>query len=424
MILGAFDVEALFSNIPLDETIDICLNQLYNKKRKIKGLLRKHCKELLNHATKKSCFLFNNTYYKQVDGMSMGSPLGPTFANTFLCFHEKKWLDDCPPEFKPVYYRRYVDDIIVLFKDQSHVALFHDYLNQQHPNMKFTCEEEKDNQLSFLDISVTRVNNAFSTSLHRKDTFSGVYTNFKSFMSSSYKEGLIFTLLHRAFTISSNYQTLHEEICKLKTILLRNAYPLFLIDKCILTFLNKQYTKPTNIPTTPLKKDVFLHLPYLGKLSIDLKSSIKKVFKECAPHTNIKIIFSSKFRLRNKFCFKDKIPLALRSHILYQFTCSQCNLSYIGETTRHFLVRSCEHLAISYKTNNNMNPNTTKTTAVTHHCHNNEKHKNNLSSINIIGSANHPFHLKIKESLLIHKLNPELNKDQESLPLYLFNMKP
>ena len=40
----------------------------------------------------------------------MGSPLGPTLANIFLCFHEQIWLDNCPFEFKPVIYSRFVDD--------------------------------------------------------------------------------------------------------------------------------------------------------------------------------------------------------------------------------------------------------------------------------------------------------------------------
>ena len=426
LYMTSFDVESLFTNIPLDETTNICLDILYNKKRKLKGLLKRHCKELLCHATKKSCFIFNNTYYKQVDGMSMGSPLGPTYANIFLCFHEKNWLNNCPAEFKPVYYRRYVDDVIVLFKDKSHVPLFHNYLNQQHPNMKFTCEEEKDKQLSFLDILIKRDNNKFSTSLYRKETFSGVYSNFHSFMSSSYKEGLIFTLLHRIFVITSSYQILHEEICKLKTILLKNAFPLFVIDRCILKFFDKIFTKPKpnkSTSETP-KKEVLCCLPFLGKASLDLKKSVKNIFKSCAPSISVKFVFSSKFRISTKFSFKDKIPLDLKSHVLYRFTCAQCNLSYIGETTRHFLVRSCEHLAKSYRTNKNTKPDTTNTTSVTTHCHLNEKHKNELSSIKIIGSENNPYYLKIKESLLIHMHNPIINKDIMSVPLYLFNKLP
>ena len=67
-------------------------------------------------ATKESYFMFDNEYYQQIDGVAMGSPLGPTLANAFLSYHEKTWLENWPSEFKPVLYRRYVDDIFVLFK--------------------------------------------------------------------------------------------------------------------------------------------------------------------------------------------------------------------------------------------------------------------------------------------------------------------
>ena len=54
----------------------------------------------------------------------MRSPLGPTLANAFLCFHEQVWLNYCPYEFKPVYYRRYVDDILVLFRSPDYLEIF------------------------------------------------------------------------------------------------------------------------------------------------------------------------------------------------------------------------------------------------------------------------------------------------------------
>ena len=45
----------------------------------------------------------------------MGPPLGPTLANALLVYQEKNWLERCPLEHRPFYYRRYVDDIFVLF---------------------------------------------------------------------------------------------------------------------------------------------------------------------------------------------------------------------------------------------------------------------------------------------------------------------
>ena len=71
---------------------------------------------------------------------------------------------------------------------------------------------EKDRSLAFLDINVYRSNNKFETSVHRKSTFSGVYTNYRSFIATEYKSSLIATLLYRSFTIVSDYHKLHDEI--------------------------------------------------------------------------------------------------------------------------------------------------------------------------------------------------------------------
>ena len=80
-------------------------------------------------ATSESSFIFDNILYKQIDGVAMGSPLGPSLANAFLCHYEKLWLDSCPPQFKPVVYRGYVDDIFVLFRSKNHLLLFAKYMN-------------------------------------------------------------------------------------------------------------------------------------------------------------------------------------------------------------------------------------------------------------------------------------------------------
>ena len=75
---------------------------------------------MLNIATKEIFFTFNNKYYKQVDGAAMGSPLGPALANIFMGSFESKQLRDCPNDFKPVFYRCYIEDKLVLFSSPDH----------------------------------------------------------------------------------------------------------------------------------------------------------------------------------------------------------------------------------------------------------------------------------------------------------------
>ena len=114
--MGSLDVDSLFTNITLEETIDICTNELFKESETIDGLSKTEFKELLSLATEDSHFIFDGTLYKQINGVVMGFPLGPTFANAFLVYHEKKWFEHCPLEYRPLYYRRYVDDIFALIQ--------------------------------------------------------------------------------------------------------------------------------------------------------------------------------------------------------------------------------------------------------------------------------------------------------------------
>ena len=133
--MGSLDVDSLFTYTPLDKTIDICTNTIYSEQDVIEGINKEEFQNLLSLATKESYFIFNKVLYKQKDGVAMGSPLGPILPNAFLCFYERKYLEECPSEFKPVFYRRYVDDIFVLFKPTDHLEKFCNYFNTCHPNM-------------------------------------------------------------------------------------------------------------------------------------------------------------------------------------------------------------------------------------------------------------------------------------------------
>ena len=111
----------------------------------------------------------------------MGLPQSPAFANMFLSHHEYSWINNCPNNFKPLFYRRYMDDTFVLFRDKSHAPLFLNYLNRQHSSINFTMETEEDCSLSFLDVDIKRNKKKFSTSVYRKPTFSGLGISYFSF---------------------------------------------------------------------------------------------------------------------------------------------------------------------------------------------------------------------------------------------------
>ena len=204
LFMAFLDVVSLFTNVPLDETIEICVNELFKSSQTVSGLNKQQVFEMLSLTTKENLILFDQKYYSQIDEVAMGSPLGPNLANTFLCYYETTWLKNCPKSFKPVYYK-YVDDIFVLFEKPEQVSRFVKYMNKRHKNIKFSFETEKDNSFSFFDVKICREKVKFTTSVFRKDTFSGVYTNFSSFVALKRKFGLVYTLLHRSFTIVSDF---------------------------------------------------------------------------------------------------------------------------------------------------------------------------------------------------------------------------
>ena len=194
---------------------------------------------------------------------------------------------------------------------------FKNYLNSKHTNIRLTCEKEQNNSMPFLDGLITRTWNGFKISVYHKPTFSGVYSNFNSFISEEYKLGLIFTLLFQTFSIVSDFSRFHSELRHLREILNKNAFPIKLIGSCIKSFLIKRLTeKPVTL--SPEKKDLVIVLPFLGRLLLNLRTRLKNGMSKNL-FCKIRVIFKSSAHISNVFQFKDKTPYCLHSNVVYKF---------------------------------------------------------------------------------------------------------
>ena len=120
--------------------------------------------------TKSVSFSFNEIIYRQIDGISMGSRLGPILANVFVGFHERLLFEKFP---KPFFYLRYVDDTFLTFSSRNDALSFFHKLNDLHPSLSFTMEEEKSNKLPFLDVPVERCEFSFLNSVYRNSRLLG-----------------------------------------------------------------------------------------------------------------------------------------------------------------------------------------------------------------------------------------------------------
>ena len=104
----SYDLTSLFTNIPLQVTIDIAINFIFNHNPNL-YITRKELQELFLFAT--------SQFYNWIDGVAMGSPLAAVLANT-MGFHESKWLDEYNLN-KPNFYLRHVDDIQAAFENEQ-----------------------------------------------------------------------------------------------------------------------------------------------------------------------------------------------------------------------------------------------------------------------------------------------------------------
>ena len=103
------------------------------------------------------------------------------------------------------------------------------------------------------------------------------------------------------------------------------------------------------VPNVP-KRNVFVQLPFLGSTSFQIRKKPQKFISNKLTSCNLKIVFTSLIRVKSFFTFKDELPKMLLSRLLYKCKCGGCNATYYGKTKRHFKVRICEHLGISYFT--------------------------------------------------------------------------
>ena len=133
---------------------------------------------------------------------SMGSTLGPCFAEFYMS-HLENGVFENDPSLRPPIYVRYVDDCFLVLENRKLIVPILQKF-EQNSVLKFTVEFEKYQQLAFLDCLIKKLDSSFKTSVFIKDTNAGDCLNFKSICPDRYKTGVVKTLLHRAHVVSSD----------------------------------------------------------------------------------------------------------------------------------------------------------------------------------------------------------------------------
>ena len=199
-------------------------------------------------------------------------------------------------------------------------------------------EKQFNHFIAFLDVFISGINNQNLTlKTYDKSTYTRLLLNCKSFTSFLYKISFIKCLIDRSFKICNSWKFFHNDIENIKSNLIKNAYPPFLINKVNKKYLDYKFSSNQN--QLKDKSDVhYFKLPYIGNLSHHIKNKLSKLCKGfCKENFNIKLVFNS-FKIKNYFSYKDPVPNDLKSFLVYKFIFASCSCSYIGKTCRHFKI--------------------------------------------------------------------------------------
>ncbi|CAF1540560.1 unnamed protein product, partial [Rotaria sordida] len=223
----SFDVQSLYPNVPTEEAIKLAVDLIWkkNKERKSTKITKNELFILFNLAVTNVHFRFFSQFFRQSDGVAMGSPLAPILADVFMNNLEKEKIQPVIKD-KVIQWIRYVDDVFAIIKGNKNETLkILNDINNVHDNIKFTIEFEQDNCIPFLDVKIKRTGNKLETSIYRKETNTNLYLKWDSCLPRYQKLGLISSLVTRACRICSNDEILNEEMKHIKEVLNQNGYP-------------------------------------------------------------------------------------------------------------------------------------------------------------------------------------------------------
>ena len=207
-------------------------------------------------------------------------------------------------------------------------------------NLKFTYEKFENENPHFLDIEITTT----GLKIYRKDTFTGHYTDFNSFVPWNHRISWIRSLVYRTKWLCDR-RNFKDGINDVKKFASWNGYPRNIRKKLIDKFITQTETARPERKEDPDETSLWINLPYIGSTGENLVKAFKKKFRSVLnPKKKVKInTFFKTTQLTNFTSTKDKVALLMKSNVVYEVSCPGCGENYIGKTERILLERTKEH---------------------------------------------------------------------------------
>ena len=202
-----------------------------------------------------------------------------------------------------------MDDTFCLFNNEKDALDFFQYINNKHPNIRFTMETEVNHKLPFLDVLLDNSNPFLVTSVFRKSSYTGLLINFLKFTYFPYKLGLIRTLVDMTFKINNTWIGFHNNIKEITNILGENQFPSSLVNRTVKHYLSNYFasTSLTLTASSSNENRTFDYkLPFVGPFSTYVRRRIKHLTRSFCKNLDIKLVFAP-YKIKNLFSAKDAI---------------------------------------------------------------------------------------------------------------------
>ena len=254
----------------LSNTWKIIVDRKYNKKLVKTKLKKSTLRKLICDTCTRTVFSCNNKLYEQTDGVSVGGSLGPVLTNIIMTKFEQESVNKLINQGLIAFYCRNVDDTPLLLIKHNTITTILEHFHKFDRNIRFTFEFFENSSPHFLDINIA----SDGLGIYRKDTLTGQYTNFESFVPWRHKILWVRALIDRVHLICTPNK-IKTELKLIRKFLSWNGFPRSVANLLIDRFTtNKQNSAPDRVTNDTSHNNqhstVWLTIPFVGDLITQL----------------------------------------------------------------------------------------------------------------------------------------------------------
>jgi len=405
----SLDVVSMYTNIPIDEGIQITIENLSTYSCNLYGLTLDDIQQLMCFILKNNVFTFNNNYYQQIKGLAMGSRIAPTIAIVTMDKLERQTLH-AHTFFTNHLFKRYVDDCLLLINKNDNSQEILTAFNSAHATIKFEIEDpDEENSLNILDVNIKISDDGtVTTKFYEKAAKSDIFINAFSAVSIQTKKSAIQAEINRIDKVCSTEIGREAGQKQFINKLKRNGYSASQITKfsSYSPRESQDHQQTTNRP-------IYIPIPFI---SDTFQRKIKHILSEASNNYNIPIRISNrsnntlranlskishKSSCNKQRCLLNDPKMCCESYIVYYAKCQKCDnrMDYVGSSKQYLHDRVQQHYTKSGE-------------AIYQH---NTSHSHNYPSFKykILSKCYNLKEMLITEAIYIKKIKPTLNRRHE-----------